>query len=86
MAYAQLTATRVRDAAKSAMQDLEQEMAAGSPTGQNRADVVKLEWLAQLAAASVREDETHAYVTVTPEDFSLIAKRYGDAESADSDG
>ena len=85
MAYAQLSAAKVRDAAKSALHDLEQEVADGSPTGQNRADLVRLEWLTQLAAASMQEDDTHSYVTMTPEDFSLIAKRYAADRPAGDD-
>jgi hypothetical protein len=76
MAYAQLTATKVAKAAQLALQDIQERIAAESGSGQDRADLVRLQWLLQLATASGQEDEAHALVTVTAEDFSLIAERY----------
>ena len=77
MAYAQLNSIKVRDAAEQALADVQARMSDGSATGQDRADLVRLQWLAQLAAASAQEDEAHRLVTVTAEDFNVIAKRYG---------
>ena len=77
MAYAQLSAPRVSEAASLALQDLQRETASGT-SGEDRATLTRLKWLQQLAAASAQEDEAHRYVTMTPEDFDLIAARYGD--------
>ena len=76
MAYAQLTAAKVRDAARLSLQDIQDRMAGDSGTGQDRADVVRLQWILDLATASAQEDAAHALVTVTAEDFSVIVERY----------
>ncbi len=76
MAYAQLTATKVAAAANLALQDIQERIEAETGSGQDRADAVRLQWLLQLATASAQEDVAQALVTVTAEDFSLIAERY----------
>ncbi len=81
MAYAQLSAVRVRDAATLALEELQGSLGPTSSVDE-RARAMRIRWLRQLAQASAQEDATHCYVTMTPEDFSLIAARYGEAPKA----
>ncbi len=83
MAYAQLNAIKVRDAARSAMAEVQARLSGEGATGQDRADLERLRWLSQLAAASAQEDEAHRLVTVTAEDFNVIAGHYA-ADPANS--
>ena len=82
MAYAQLSAGRVKDAATRALDELQARIGS-STSGEERAMVTRLRWLKQLAEASVQEDAAHCYVTMTPEDFDLIAKGYDEMPNAD---
>ena len=80
MAYAQLSAVRVRDAATLALEELQDKLGSDA-SGDERAIATRLRWLQQLADASAHEDEAHRYVTMTPEDFDLVAARYGETPS-----
>ena len=82
MAYAQLSAVRVKDAATRALDELQARIGS-STSGEERAMVTRLRWLKQLAEASAQEDSTHCYVTMTPEDFDLIANRYDEVPHAE---